>query len=410
MRRTLAGLSLALLPCTAAASYEAVDALPYPSLGEFPAYPAEARGPGRLFAQIGVQRDDNVLREASGEEPETIWRAGLGASYEARVVGRQRVLLEARGDGYVYNRFSELDNFAYGVLGEWRWELGNQLSGTLGYGRRQYQTDLSELRAPVEDKVTENRVYGTGGYRFMPDWRVRAGFDVVDGERPAARDAEIRSNAVAAGLDYVTPLGNALGVEVRKTEGDAAVPELLDPAGIFVNNDYEETEVALVATYNPGPALRLSGRLGRTERTYSEIAGRDFEGTTGRLDVAWRPGNKTILGFEVYRVPRSIIDVGASHVLVEGVSFGPSWAPTAKLVFTARVVNEVREYTGDPAAALDIVPLRDETVRAYRLGAGWEATRRHHVGIALERGERSSNVLGRDHDYNTATINLRYVF
>jgi hypothetical protein len=411
MRRALAGLSLLLLPSAAAAlAFEAVDAIPYPSLGEFPAYPAEPRGPGRLFAQIGVERDDNVLREAVGADPETITRLGLGASYEARVVGRQRVLLEARGDLFSYHRFSELDHFAYGVLGEWRWELGNQLSGTLGYGRRRYQTDLAELRAPVDDEITENRVYGTAGYRFMPDWRVRAGFDVIDGERPAARDTEINSQSVAAGLDYVTPLGNALGVEVRSTEGDASVPELLDPAGVFANNDYEETEVALVATYNPGPQLRLGARLGRTERTYSEIPGRNFEGTTGRFDVAWRPGNKTILAFEAYRVPRSIIDVGASHVLVEGVAFGPSWAPTAKLVFTARLVNEAREYSGDPAAALDIAPLRDETVRALRLGAGWEATRRHHLGLAWEHGERSSNVLGRDFDYNTFMANLRYVF
>ncbi|MNC87751.1 hypothetical protein D3C83_35030 [compost metagenome] len=112
----------------------------------------------------------------------------------------------------------------------------------------------------------------------------------------------------------------------------------------------------------------------------------------------------------MYREPRSIIDVAASHVLVEGVSFGPSWAPTAKLVFSARLINEHREYSGDPAAALGAEPLQDETVRGYVIGAGWEITRRHHLGLAWEHGERSSNVLGRDYDYNTLMANLRYVF
>ena len=130
----------------------------------------------------------------------------------------------------------------------------------------------------------------------------------------------------------------------------------------------------------------------------------------GRATVAWRPGNKTLLVLRVYREPRSIIDVAASHVLVEGVSFGPSWAPTAKLVFSASFINEQREYSGDPAAALELEPLRDETVRGVVLGAGWEVTRRHHVGLAWERGERTSNVLGRDYDYNTLMLNLRYVF
>ena len=409
MRRMLAGLSL-LVFSHAVPAFEAVDAIPYPSLGDFPAYPPPERGPGTLYGQFGVERDDNVLRETTGEDSETIWRVGVGASYEARVYGRQRVLLEARGDGYKYNEFSDLDNFAYGVLGEWRWELGNRLSGTLGYGRRQYQADISELQAAIKDEITENHVYGTAALLFASRFRPRAGFDVVDGDRPSARDAEVKTNALTAGLDYVSPLRNSLGVDVRRSDGDAAVPEELDPLGILVDNDYEETEVALVASYNPGPSLRLGARLGYTERTYTEISDRDFADNTGRVDIAWRPGNKTLLVLRVYREPRSIIDVAASHVLVEGVSFGPSWAPTAKLVFSARLINEHREYSGDPAAALGAEPLQDETVRGYVLAAGWEVTRRHHVGLAWEHGERSSNILGRDYDYNTLMLNLRYVF
>lgn len=112
----------------------------------------------------------------------------------------------------------------------------------------------------------------------------------------------------------------------------------------------------------------------------------------------------------MYREPRSIIDVGASHVLVEGVSFGPTWAPTAKLVFGVFLINEERLYSGDPGAALGIEPLRDETVRGYALTAGWELTRRHHLGFAFEHGERTSNDLERDYDYNALTLNFRYVF
>jgi hypothetical protein len=409
MRRTLAGLSL-LVFSSSALAFDAVDRIPYPSLGDFPAYPPAERGPGTLYGQFGVEHDDNVLRETTGEDSETIWRVGVGASYEARVYGRQRVLLEARGDGYKYHEFGELDNFAYGVLAEWRWELGNRLSGTLGFGRRQYQADISELQAAIKDEITENHVYGTAALPFASRFRARAGFDVVDGDRPSARDAEIKTNALTAGLDYVSPLGNTLGIEVRRSDGDAGVPEELDPLGILVDNDFEESEVALVASYNPGPSLRVSARLGYTERTYSEISDRDFADNTGRATVAWRPGNKTLLVLRIYREPRSIIDVAASHVLVEGVSFGPSWAPTAKLVFSASFINEQREYSGDPAAALELEPLRDETVRGVVLGAGWEVTRRHHVGLAWERGERTSNVLGRDYDYNTLMLNLRYVF
>ena len=410
MRRSLhAGLLLLLAPAVALA-FDAVDTLPYPSSGVFPAYPAEDAYPRGLWAEAGVMRDDNVLRRPANGPGETIWRVGAGARAEQRVFGRQLLRLEARGEGYLFNRFSELDHLAYGLGAEWLWELGNPLSGTLGYTRRRFMVDLGERQTAVRDLVTQNRFYGTAAYRISPDWRVRGALEHTASDRPEVVAAETAATSVAGGVDYVTPLGNAVGIEVRAAHGDARVPEAIDPLGVFVDNDFSEREIAAVLGYTVGPQLRLAARLGRTERTYSQIPGRDFKGTTGRLEVAWRPGNKTTLEFEAYRVPRSIIDIAASHVLVEGVAFGPSWAPTAKLVFSARLVNEHREYSGDPAAALGVATLRDETVRTWRFGAGWEATRRHRLGVALETGKRGSNLLGRDYDYTALMANLRYSF
>jgi hypothetical protein len=408
MRRLLA--AFLLLAPAAAQAFETIDRLPWPSLGGFPAYTEEVPGPGRFWAQIGVLRDNNILRLPDGEQSETVTRAGVGTSYDARIYSRQRLRLEARADAFIYNRFNDLNYVGYGLLAEWGWELGNSLSGVLGYGRSRFQTDLSELQAAVSDLITENRVYGTAAWRVANDWRLRGGFDAVDYDRPERRTAESTDTAVHAGIDYVTPIGNAIGIEVRKAEGDAPVSEEVDPLGLFVNNDYEEQEVSGVLSYAVGPQLRIAARLGRTKRTYSEIPGRDFDDNTGRFDIGWRPGNKILLTFEAYKVPRSIITVGASHVLVEGTAFGVSWAPRAKLVWTARFVNEDRLYSGDPAAALGVDVLRDEMVRFWSFAMGWELTRRHLIGFALDTGDRSSNVLGRDYDFVTLTANLRYQF
>jgi hypothetical protein len=408
MRRALAGVLLAAAP-VAALAFEAVDSLPYPSLGTFPAYPPDEARPGRLFVQAGILRDDNVLRHATDPQSETITRIGVGASYEQRVYGRQVVRLEARGDAYDYDRFDELNHFAYGVLGEWRWEVGNQLAGTLGYGRRRFQTDLAERQVAVEDLVTENRLYGTAGYRFSPNWRLHGAFAAASQDRPESAAPETRGSTVSGGLDYVTPLGNMLGAEVRTGSGDAPVPATIDPAGQFRDNQYEEEEIAAVAAYNAGAQLRFGARVAETERTYDLIPQFNFKGTTWRFDALWRPGNKTLLGFDVYKLPRSVIEVDATHAIVRGVSFGPAWAPTAKLVFSARIAREEREYPGIPGA-LGGLPLREEVVRGLRLAAGWEATRRFHFGAAWETGERRSNVLDRDYDYNAVMVNGRFVF
>jgi hypothetical protein len=409
MRRILAGLLLLCAP-TVVLGFDAVDALPYPSTGIFPAYPSEGTYPRSLYIDAGMMHDTNVLRTAGDGPDETIWRGAAGVRAEQRIYSRQVLRLEARGEAYIFNRFAELDHLAYGLGAEWVWALGSPLTGTLGYTRRRFLVDLGERQSAVRDLVVQDRVYGSGAFRLSPDWRVRAGFDHTASDRPEAVVAETAATSVTAGMDYVTPRGNAIGVEVRSSEGDASIPEEIDPLGLFVDNDFKEREVAAVATYTPGPQLRLGARLGRTKRTYSEIPGRDFEGTTGRVDAEWRPGNKTILAFEAYRVPRSIIDIAASHVLVSGFAFGPSWAPTAKLVFSARLVKENREYSGDPAAALGVATLREEVVHTWRLGAGWEATRRLRLGLAIESGERTSNLVGRDYDYTSVMANFRYSF
>ena len=413
MRRSsrLLLLLLAAAPATAPA-FEAIDGIRFPSSGEFPAYPREmGTSPRNLWVQGGLLRDDNILRrDAGGVESETVARFGAGVSVDARLWGRQSIYLEARGDTYKFQKFSELDHFAYGLLGELRWEAGNQLSGTLGYGRRHYLTSLAGRLTVLRDPITANDYFASAGYRLTPRWRLHGALDRLERDRREFAAADTRVISAVGGIEYVTTSGNTIGVEARRAQGDAPVAELIDPLGIAVNNDYEERGIAGVLTYRPSEYLRVAGRLGQTERTYTELPGRNFEGTTGRLDVEWRPGNKTRLGFATYRAPRSIIDVGASHVVVSGISFGPSWAPTAKLVFGARIIKEDREYAGDPGTALGVIPLREETVRAWRFTAGWEITRHYQLAAAFETGERRANVPGIDYDFNTVMANLRYNF
>jgi hypothetical protein len=94
--------------------------------------------------------------------------------------------------------------------------------------------------------------------------------------------------------------------------------------------------------------------------------------------------------------------------VVKGVSFGPSWAPTAKLVLMARLVREEREFEGDPRLALGLEPLRDETVDVLRLGFGWEPQRHWQVGFAFDTGKRTSNLAGRDYDFNALSANVAW--
>lgn len=406
--------TLGLLLCLAAApgaagAFEAIDTLPWPSAGVFPAYPREDERPTGYWFQAGARREDNALRVATGARSDTITRLGAGIRHEERIVGRQRVRLEARGDYYKYNRFTALDHFAYSALGNWLWEIGNQLSGTVLVGHDQRQADIAETRTDRFDRVRTTRAAATAGYLVTPRFRLRGGLAGTRADRSAFRETEIRATSVTVGADYVSPLANTVGLEYRSTNGDVPTLEFVAPLSAFVSNGYRERELSLVATYALGAQLRAGVRLGRTWRDYDELSQRNFDSGTGGLTIDWLAGNKTILGFEAYREPRSVIDIAASHVLVRGVAFGPRWALTNQVVLSARVLRERRVFGGDPALAAGGI-LRDDLVNLLRFAVGWEPQRRWQIGLAVDRGERESNIAGRDYQLTAVMGNLAYIW
>jgi hypothetical protein len=414
VRRCLRSVALAALPFTflvassAGLAFETVDTLPYPSAGAFPAWPGDPIPPWTVFAYGGMMYDSNAFRRSTGEQSDMVARLGAGGRMLQRIYGRQRLLLEGFGEYYDFNRFSEIDHFGYGVRADWLWELGNDVDGAVGYTRRRRHADLGEFQSETRVMTTTDRVVVDGGYRFAANWRIFAGAEHVSSKRNTALAPDLELNTARASLTYGTPLGNRIGAEFRGTKGDARVVDSVTET-VFVD-DFDERELAATVIYGLTGQIRVNGRAGRTERDYAALTGRNFSGTTYDGVLEWLPSQKLIFSFNAYRRLESVIDIDASHVLREGVAFGTSWAPTFKLVFTARFINEQRLYEGDPGAALTGVAARDETLRIWRFGAGWEPRRHWQVGAGFDLGERESNQLGREYDYTQVMLNVRWTY
>jgi 5-hydroxyisourate hydrolase-like protein (transthyretin family) len=123
LRRVLKAAWMLLAAPLCAQAFEAVDVLTPADSGVYPAYPSEPLRPYGLWAQFGLMYDTNILRQTTGDNNETVARLGIGGRYDQRVIGRQSVHLEGRVDSYVYNKYSDLDNVAYGGVAEYRYEL-----------------------------------------------------------------------------------------------------------------------------------------------------------------------------------------------------------------------------------------------------------------------------------------------
>jgi Putative beta-barrel porin 2 len=406
-----AAVLLALAPTTVLAveTFETVDSLPYPSAGRFPAWPADPARPWTIFAYGGAVYDSNPLRIPSGEESDTIARLGVGGRSLTRIVGRQRLLLEGYGEYNDYADLNEIDHAEYGVRADWLWEIGNQTDGVVGYRRSKRLADLGEFRSLRRTMVSEERAIADGGYRFSPNWRIFAGLEHGRTKRDFDEIEWLNETSLTGSLTYRTPLANEIGGLVRATRGEARVEVPVDGDIVSAIDDFDEIEVAATVSYALGTQLRLGGRVGHTERNYEALPSRDFDGPTYRASVDWLPTTKLIFTLEGFRLPQSLADVTATHVVRQGASFGVRWAPTFKLVFTMRFINEDREYAGD-LGALALGIQREDTLRTWRFGAGWEPLRHLQLGVGLNVVERTSNVPTNEYDYEQVMLNARWTF
>jgi len=400
-------LALLALGPSPALAFETVDTMLWPSSGAFPAYAADEIRPWGLRAYAGAMYDDNVTRVENRPRSDLITRFGVGANYGARVYGRQSIVLDAYGEWRDYQDL-DLDHFAYGTTAEWLWELTNSLAGTAGWRRVHRMADLSENVLRRKTMITDDRFDATGAYFISPEFRLTGGLGAVHAERDNALVETTRAWAARGGIQYVSGLGNTVGIELRYGEGDAPVDDPL--LGSFPDNRYTRRDAALTAAFGLTPDIRLRGRLGQTEREYTDFPGSNFSGRTGRAAVEWRPGAKTLFLLEGFREIDPVIDANALHADRRGAVVGLTWAATMKLVFGARFLQERRIYVGDVLATASGIPLRDETVRTWRLSAGWEPERHWQFSSALDFGDRDSNIFNQSYEYTAVTFNLRYSF
>jgi len=210
----------ALAPAAAFAQhFEAVDNIPWPRLGRYPAYTPEPPQPTEIWASWSSLYDNNIFRLSNdanrqvllgtNDTSETVHRLAGGFRHEGLVTGRQRIRVEARGEYNLFQNFSELNHFAYGLRGEWLWELTNDLSGSVGYERRTRMIDLAAVQRPLKDIIAEDHGFVNGAWRIGPSMRARAGLDALrakhEDESLAAGNS--RSLTFTGGLDYVSTLG-----------------------------------------------------------------------------------------------------------------------------------------------------------------------------------------------------------
>ena len=423
---------LALSTSSAAWSVQTLEDFRFPESGVYPAYPASSAETGRnfhLYTYGGLYRDTNLFRlpESAGPQADSWRRLGVGLRAEVPV-SRQRFMFDAQVDNNKFSNFSILDNTGTRLRGTWNWELGNSLQGDLGASRERAMAGFGQVQAITSNEATQDRVFGSANYMLSPSVRLRAAGNHVRYKSSDAARALFDNEQTDAivGADYVSGLQNSIGVQVRRSHGAFPNQQVTTTTGTTtttttINSQYEETEPSVAVHYNIGGKSSLDGRFGYTKRTHDQLPARDYHGSTGNLIFHWSPTAKTLIDTTLFRETRPFVTSGigailtsvdstAAYVVARGIRFEPRWAVTDQVTLQVQLLDERDTYKGDPTTAAITSADREDRFRAGVIGAGWSPLRPLLLALSFERGQRTSNIPGRDFKYDAVSLNARYTF
>jgi exopolysaccharide biosynthesis operon protein EpsL len=376
-----------------------------------------------LFAAQTLTRDDNVFRISSGLDPAVVLGlSSKGDTYSTTSLGfnldvpvsRQRFQGGVTWNKTRWDRFTILNLDGHQGRGTWVWQVGNDISGQLGYTESLILASLANVQSGVQSStpnfLTIRRAFFNAEYMLTPRWRLRgeAGRLKLSNEVLERQVNNSSTDSVDLTASYVTPVSNQIGLGVRVEDG--RLPNRQFVAGNLFDNSYRQQNVAAVTDWTLTGSSHLSARVGSVRRSYAQLPQRDFEGGTFRATYDWRSTGKLTLTAAAQKDISTIEQVNIGFVLVKGVTLRPTLRLSDKVDVAGTLGYDHREYRSDPALALGVVPNRTDRVRSAAVTVSYRPIRTVTLQMALLHETRSSTAAFGDYAANVASVTARLGF
>ena len=399
LRRCALGLGHALLAAAALA-----------------ASPALALWGDRLtpFVEQKVTRDDNVFR-APSPTADTYSTTSLGFTLDA-LVSRQRFQAGYTWSATRYSQLSALDFNGHDARAIWLWQVGNDLSGQLGYTDNFALAPFQYTQSRTPDPLRTRTAFLNAAQLLTPRWRIQSGAGVFDQKNgdPTLQLSNINIASADASLSYVTPANNSIGLSGR-LEG-ARFPNRNFSAGVGLpfDDSYRQTSVGLIGDWTVTGVSRVAARASRVSRRYPNTPQSDLDGYTAVAEYDWKVTGKLTLAGVVRRDISPFQDIQSTFVLVRGVTVRPTLAVTEKIDLAAILDYSIWDFLGDPGLSGGNQPVsnkgRVDRVRSGTASLSYKPLRSVTLQASVLREFRTSNTEGADYAVNVATVTARLSF
>jgi exopolysaccharide biosynthesis operon protein EpsL len=364
----------------------------------------------QVETSVIMKHDDNLfLLPNPGQAPTSTWMETASTAFSFdHLYSSQLVHLDASISNNRFYSFHYLDYNAVTYNGEWQWQLGNQLSGSITADREEYLDSYEEF----QDYNTPNIVRHTG-QAFKFDWNAAGPWHLVGGilhsqnDRPAAFTQVGTFSQIDGqlGVRYVTALGNSVTLQLRNSDGHF---DREPDYSTLLDNAYTQHEAEVITRMNIGGWTALATRVGYVIRRYSNFGERDYQGWVGRVEVNWQPSARTVLNLAASRDLVDYEESDSSYYWLNELRLKPSWDMTAKLRLEGSVGIGWRSYQG----AVGPIPngSRSDRVGDVFARLRYKPTRGFVVGVSAGVSKRRSSFTGYNYQDKTVAVDATLTF
>jgi hypothetical protein len=270
-----------------------------------------------------------------------------GAAFDANYLwDQQKLFAQLSTTNFRYDHFTQLNHNEYiGDLG-WNWKLGSALDGTLEVLRNRTMVPFTSVEDAQFVLQTEQREAAKIGFQFAPDWRIEGSgyYSTYEQLILDAPSIDLTESFGQAALKYVGIAGLSSGLSAGYVVGHYT--------GVSAESNfaYRQTNVALVATYEPTGRSTLDGTLGYSNRTSASTVN-EIAGFTGKIDYKEQLTGKTSYQVEISRVISSYI-ANVSSEIDSAAALDVRWQATYRLALEAGYTYTYRDLPGQGNAPL----------------------------------------------------------
>ncbi|MGH8547525.1 MAG: XrtB/PEP-CTERM-associated polysaccharide biosynthesis outer membrane protein EpsL [Methylococcales bacterium] len=368
--------------------------------------------------------DSNLLRIADNLSPQVVAGKNNKDDFVKTVAGgfemdwevsRQHLILNAQINQSWFQNFNELDYLGWDTQAKWKWQIGNNFSGDIGYANKRSLGTFAQLNRLVQNLQNNQAAFVNAAYLLHPSWRVKIG-----GSRNAIRfDAESRqnSNRVEQGgeitVEYLSSTDSSLGLRLIGIDG--RFPDRSVAFSNIFDNSYVRWNYSAIADWHFSSISEIKADIGYTEQEFEHLTNLNFADIVAHLKFQWAFSEKTLFVLSGWREIRQAFNQFGNFLLSQGAELSPRWLITPMLELSPTLSYEHQDYLGVGSLAAQSGPDTINTGRRDNIwNIGLNLTYRPidnaTIGLVLAQENRQSTQIGRTYQTQSALLNVQLAF